>query len=63
MTVVRVVITGRRGDVGYLISVLDLVWGESGEAEVVRLPVKQVHASLFSTMFLYCANASPEQAL
>ena len=52
---------GRREGAGDL--VLDLVWGEAGEVGLVRLQPEQVHVSPFSTMSLYCASVSPEQAL
>ena len=54
-------VVGRREGVGDL--VLYLVWGEAGEAGLVRLQVEQVHVSSFSTISLYCSSVSPEQAL
>ena len=55
------IVLGRRNGVGDL--VLDLVWGEAGNAGLARLQAEQVHVSLFSTMSLCCASVGPEQAL
>ena len=60
VSVARIVV-GRREGVGDL--VLDLVWGEIGEAGLVQLQAEQVHVSPYSTMFLYCVSVSPYQAL